>query len=264
MEGRPGADFSRRGLLSVAFAGAAATAFGVAASRAHASVPQGRGLAVGSSSRVRPLVGTDEVPSSWVAKPFPLADVQLAPSLFTANRDRMLGFVGSFPMDRMLYNFRKNAGLDTQGAQPLDSWEDPTSLLRGHFTGHYLSALAQAHAGAAGEGRGAVTIEWTDINELTPMRFALANAVGEPIPDPLLDGAGSYYSRAAATAPMLGLPRRIAASDLAAREGILSSAALVDLYSQAYTEEDLEGPAAALAIQLRQAYVGADAAARAA
>ena len=150
MEGRSGADFSRRGLLSAAFAGAAVTAFGVAASRAHASVPRGTARAAGSSSRVRPLVGTGDVPSSWVAKPFPLADVQLAPSLFTANRDRMLGFVGSFPMDRMLYNFRKNDGLDTQGAQPLDSWEDPTSLLRGHFTGHYLSALAQAHAGAGG------------------------------------------------------------------------------------------------------------------
>jgi hypothetical protein len=122
--------------------------------------------------------------------------------------------------------------------------------------------LALRYAGAAGEGRGAVTIEWNGIDKLTPMRFALANAVGEPVPDNLLSGASPYYSRAAAVAPMLGLPQRITASDLAAREGILSSAALVDLYSLAYAEEDLEGPAATLATSLRQAYVGVDPAAR--
>lgn len=122
--------------------------------------------------------------------------------------------------------------------------------------------LAQRFAGAAGQGRGAVTIEWNGIDELTPMRFALANAVGEPVPEALLEGAEPYYSRVAAVAPMLALPQRIAASDLAAREGIISSAALLDLYSLAYAEEDLEGPAATLAARLRQAYVGPDPVAR--
>lgn len=122
--------------------------------------------------------------------------------------------------------------------------------------------LAQRFAGAAGQGRGAVTIEWKGTEELTPLRFALANAVGEEVPKALLDKAGPYYSRAGATAPMLGLPQRVAASEVAAREGILSASALVDLYSQLYAEEDVEGPAALVAQQLRQAYVGADAAAR--
>jgi hypothetical protein len=122
--------------------------------------------------------------------------------------------------------------------------------------------LALRYAGAAGQGRGAVTIEWGGVDELTPMRFALANAVGEPVPESLLRDAAPYYSRVAAVAPMLGLPQRIAASDLAAREGILSSSALVDLYSLAYAEEDLEGPAATLASRLRQAYVAVDPAAR--
>jgi hypothetical protein len=122
--------------------------------------------------------------------------------------------------------------------------------------------LALRYAGAAGQGRGAVTIEWTGIDELTPMRFALANAVGEPVPDSLLDGAAPYYSQAAAVAPMLPIPQRITASDLAARQGILSSSALIDLYSLAFAEEDLDGPAATLAERLRQAYVGGDPAAR--
>jgi hypothetical protein len=122
--------------------------------------------------------------------------------------------------------------------------------------------LALRYAGAAAEGRGAVTIEWGGVDQLTPMRFALANAVGEPVPESLLSDASPYYSRVAAVAPMLGLPQRIAASDLAAREGILSAAALVDLYSLAYAEEDLEGPAATLASRLRQAYVAVDPASR--
>ncbi len=122
--------------------------------------------------------------------------------------------------------------------------------------------LAQRFAGAAGQGRGAVTIEWKGVDDMTPFRFALANAVGEPVPEGLLDTAGSYYARAMATAPMLALPTRIAASDVAAREGILSSAALVDLYSQLYAEQGTEGEAAGRADLLRQAYVGADALAR--
>ncbi len=122
--------------------------------------------------------------------------------------------------------------------------------------------LAQRYAGAAGQGRGAVTIEWKGVDDMNPLRFALANAVGEPIPDGLLDDAGPYYDRAAATAPMLPLARRIAASEIAGREGILSSSAMVDLYSQLYGEQESEGEAADRARQLRQAYVGTDAAAR--
>ena len=194
------------------------------------------------------------------------------PALTAAALDSYIGtadLVGACPAVRLQGGVREDANWRLLqgicGAFAGEAARAKADISRVRYRGQAASIdalLALRYAGAAGEGRGAVTIEWTDVNELTPMRFALANAVGEPIPDPLLDGAGPYYSRAAATAPMLGLPRRIAVSDLAAREGILSSAALVDLYSQAYTEEDLEGPAAALAIQLRQAYVGADAAAR--
>lgn len=122
--------------------------------------------------------------------------------------------------------------------------------------------LAQRFAGAAGQGRGAVTIEWDKVEDMTPLRFALANAVGEPIPDALMEDAQPYYARSAALAPMLALPQRIAASDVAAREGILSSSALVDLYSQLYGEQEAEGPEVNRAASLRQAYVARDAAAR--
>lgn len=116
--------------------------------------------------------------------------------------------------------------------------------------------LAQRYAGAAGRGRRAVNIEWNDVEELTPWRFALANAVGEPVPEGLLEDAGPYYLRIAATAPMLGLPQRAEGADVAARTGILSSAAMVDLYSRIYLLEDFEAPSALLASRLREAYVG--------
>lgn len=44
--------------------------------------------------------------------------------------------------DQMLYNFRIAAGLDTKGVEGLNGWDSSNSLIRGHTTGHYLSALA--------------------------------------------------------------------------------------------------------------------------
>ena len=44
--------------------------------------------------------------------------------------------------DQMLYNFRMNAQLDLHNAQPMIGWDTVDSKLRGHTTGHYLSALA--------------------------------------------------------------------------------------------------------------------------
>ena len=194
------------------------------------------------------------------------------PALTAAAIDAYIGtadLVGACPAVSLQGNARKDANwLLLQGvcnAFAGEAARAKNDLSRVRYRGQAESIdalLALRYAGAAGEGRGAVTIEWTGIDKLTPMRFALANAVGEPIPDNLLNGASPYYMRVAAVAPMLGLPRRIAASDLAAREGIMSSAALVDLYSQAYDEEDLDGPGGELAQKLRQAYVGADPASR--
>ncbi len=122
--------------------------------------------------------------------------------------------------------------------------------------------LAQRYAGAAGRGRRAVNIEWDDVEDLTPWRFALANAVGEEVPERLLEDAGPYYQRISATAPMLGLPQRAQGADVAARLGILSSSAMVDLYSQIYLLEGFEGDSATVAANLRTAYVGDQPAAR--
>ena len=122
--------------------------------------------------------------------------------------------------------------------------------------------LAQRFAGAAGNGRRGVTIEWDGVDELTPMRFALANAVGEDIPDSLRDGMGPYFRLSAATAPMLPLPQRAENAEFAAAQGVLSSRAIIDLYSQIYAIEGLGGEPAEQASRLRRAYVDGDPAAR--
>ncbi len=115
--------------------------------------------------------------------------------------------------------------------------------------------LAQRYAGAAGEGGRAVNIEWDDVEELNPWRYSLAVALGVEVPDSLRDGAGAYYDRAAALSPALGLAKRAEAASLAGSEGILSSAAMVDLYGQIFADTDVTGDARARAGQLREAYV---------
>ncbi len=44
--------------------------------------------------------------------------------------------------DQWLYNFRRAAGLPVKGGRPMTGWDAPEGLLRGHSTGHFLSALA--------------------------------------------------------------------------------------------------------------------------
>lgn len=67
-------------------------------------------------------------------------------TILNQNMSRDINYLKKLDNDRMLYNFRKTFGKDTKGAAPLGGWDEPTGLLRGHSTGHYLSALALAYA----------------------------------------------------------------------------------------------------------------------
>jgi uncharacterized protein len=80
-----------------------------------------------------------------LVNPFDLCQVTLQDSVFTENRDRDEEFLLFCNDDQMLYNFREAAGLDTKKVTPLDGWDAPECKLRGHTTGHYLTALAQAY-----------------------------------------------------------------------------------------------------------------------
>lgn len=63
-------------------------------------------------------------------------------SSFYQSQEEMKAYLLSLDDDQMLYNFRYTCGLDVQGAQPMIGWDTLDSNLRGHTTGHYLSALA--------------------------------------------------------------------------------------------------------------------------
>ena len=76
---------------------------------------------------------------------FPLTAVRLGSSPFADNVARTQSYLLFLDNDRMLHTFRLNVGLPS-GATPCGGWESPTTELRGHSTGHLLSALAQAYA----------------------------------------------------------------------------------------------------------------------
>jgi hypothetical protein len=115
--------------------------------------------------------------------------------------------------------------------------------------------LAQRYAGAAAEGGRAVNIEWSGIDQLDPWRFALATALGIPIPEALRTSAGTRFDRWAAVSPSVPLAARAQAADAAGGAGVLSSAAMVDLYAQIWSDEDVTGEWRDRAEQLREAYV---------
>lgn len=79
--------------------------------------------------------------SGAILRPFALADVRLKPGPFLDAAMVNRRFVLGQDPDRLLHTFRLTAGLPTS-AQPIGGWEAPNNELRGHFTGHYLSACA--------------------------------------------------------------------------------------------------------------------------
>ncbi|MGE5420836.1 MAG: beta-L-arabinofuranosidase domain-containing protein [Chloroflexota bacterium] len=68
---------------------------------------------------------------------------------FIENRDKFMTGLANTNPDNFLYMFRNAFGQEQPaGAEPLGGWDSQQTKLRGHSTGHYLSAIAQAYAGA--------------------------------------------------------------------------------------------------------------------
>ena len=73
------------------------------------------------------------------ARPFDLRDVKLLDGPFREAMERNQRYLHDLESDRLLWYFRKTAGLATPG-EPMGGWE--RTELRGHTMGHYLSACA--------------------------------------------------------------------------------------------------------------------------
>jgi DUF1680 family protein len=82
------------------------------------------------------------------ASPFDLRDVRLLDGPFRDAMLRTQKYLHELESDRLLWYFRKTAGLETPG-EPMGGWEK--TELRGHTMGHYLSACALMYAGTSDE-----------------------------------------------------------------------------------------------------------------
>jgi len=155
----------RLGALAAGATGAVALAGGAAAAPPVPALPVPSGPPV-SRAFLRSLDRSVTL-DGWVAEPFPMSDVTLAPSVATRSQDQILHLARQYPVDRVLAVFRRNAGLDTQGASAPGGWEgfghaneepwgpddypgrastQTANLLRGHYGGHFLSMVSLAYA----------------------------------------------------------------------------------------------------------------------
>ncbi|WP_417360594.1 beta-L-arabinofuranosidase domain-containing protein [Galbibacter sp.] len=88
-----------------------------------------------------------------ILEPFKLSQVRLnkgphgEQTKFIENRDKFIGALAQTNSDSFLYMFRNAFGVEQpHGAEPLGVWDSQETKLRGHASGHYLSAIAQAYA----------------------------------------------------------------------------------------------------------------------
>lgn len=85
---------------------------------------------------------------SQTVQPFALKDVKLLPSRFQRNMQRDSAWIASIPVNRLLHSFRNTAGVYSaleggyDASLRLGGWESLDCDLRGHITGHLLSAMA--------------------------------------------------------------------------------------------------------------------------
>ncbi|GJF25673.1 beta-L-arabinofuranosidase domain-containing protein [Streptomyces sp. HO565] len=129
---------TRRRVLTVTAAATAVAALPATAAEASAVV-------LGAGSPAAAGAGPAAEAVRPALDPFPLSAVRLLESPFLANMRRTCAYLLYVDPDRLLHTFRLNVRLPST-AEPCGGWEAPGVLLRGHSTGHLLSALAQAHA----------------------------------------------------------------------------------------------------------------------
>lgn len=96
----------------------------------------------------RPRFGQNRI--EFLATPFPMEQVRLLDGPFLEAAKTNHDYLSSLPEERLVHNFRVNAGLPSS-AEPLGGWEDPQCELRGHYTGHFLSASALMYASTGDE-----------------------------------------------------------------------------------------------------------------
>jgi DUF1680 family protein len=142
---------SRRQALALFGAGALVAEQALLGDSAHGGITGPPGLGSVSLSNAKPLPG-GYAPDGTAGRTaaLPLHDVQLLDSPFRGNQGRNTAYLLFLDPERILRPFRINYGLPTP-AQPCGGWEHPASEVRGHTTGHLMSALALTYANTGDE-----------------------------------------------------------------------------------------------------------------
>lgn len=117
-------------------------------------------------------------PPQLAARPFPLSAVRLLDGPFKKGQDIAVEYLLKFEPDRLLANFRKEAGLAPK-AEHYGGWE--SQGVSGHCTGHYLSACAIAYA-TTGDTRFLERANYM-VAELDACQTALGTGYLAAIPD---------------------------------------------------------------------------------
>ncbi|ROO59093.1 hypothetical protein EDC02_0878 [Micromonospora sp. Llam0] len=126
----PFPDLNRRQLLQAAGAATVASAVGPMV---------GMSAAAAEVAPVRPDIGVS-------AYPFEMGQVRLTSSRWLDNQNRTLNYLRFVDVDRMLYVFRANHRLSTNGAATNGGWDAPNFPFRSHMQGHFLTAWSYAYA----------------------------------------------------------------------------------------------------------------------
>jgi uncharacterized protein len=134
---------------------------------------------------VKVPVGTMTPPDRLV-EAFPLSAVVLdrdaegRDTPFIKNRDKFLRGLAETNPDSFLYNFRDAFGQpQPPGTEPLQGWDNQTTRLRGHASGHYLTAIAQAYA-STGYDPALQAVFLEKMNYLVDTLYDLSQKSGRP------------------------------------------------------------------------------------
>ena len=107
------------------------------------------------TAAVTVVSGKWSTPSRPIAEPLPLTMVSITgDNRLTWNRNLDIHAILSWDITQQLYNYRDTYGLSTAGYKVADGWDSPTTKLKGHGSGHYMSALAFAYASTYGTAEG--------------------------------------------------------------------------------------------------------------
>lgn len=134
--------------------------------------------------------------------PFALKEVSLntdafgQTTKFIENRDKFITTLATTNPDAFLYMFRNAFGQkQPEGAKPLGVWDSQETKLRGHATGHYLTAIAQAYA-STGYDKGLQQQFEDKMEYMVNTLYTLSQLSGNP-----KDGESSYVSDPTAVPP---------------------------------------------------------------